>query len=136
MTLKSGWLGGPGHESWERREWMGRIGGRVAWVATGFLLLATGTVWAAETGTGGGGGMSVGVISIITGGFAMAIASAAAAIGQSRAIAAALDGISRQPSAAPRIQVAMIIGLALIESLAIYVLLISLIVFFVKPFGG
>jgi F0F1-type ATP synthase membrane subunit c/vacuolar-type H+-ATPase subunit K len=30
----------------------------------------------------------------------------------------------------------MIIGLALIESLAIYVLLISLIVFFVKPFGG
>jgi F0F1-type ATP synthase membrane subunit c/vacuolar-type H+-ATPase subunit K len=32
--------------------------------------------------------------------------------------------------------VAMIIGLALIESLAIYVLLISLIIFFVKPFGG
>jgi len=73
---------------------------------------------------------------IITGGFAMAIASAAAAIGQSRAIVAALEGIARQPTAAPRIQVAMIIGLALIESLAIYVLLISLIVFFVKPFGG
>jgi F-type H+-transporting ATPase subunit c len=116
---------------------MGRIGGRVAWLTTGILLLATGSAFAAEAGTGGGGGgISVGAISIITGGFAMAIASGAAAIGQSRAIVAALEGIARQPNAAPRIQVAMIIGLALIESLAIYVLLISLIVFFVKPFGG
>jgi F-type H+-transporting ATPase subunit c len=100
------------------------------------LLLAAGSAVAAEAGATGGGGISVGAISIITGGFAMAIASAAAAIGQSRAIVAALEGIARQPNAAPRIQVAMIIGLALIESLAIYVLLISLIVFFVKPFGG
>ncbi len=115
---------------------MGGLGGRLAWVVTGFLLLATGSAWAAEAGAAGGGGLSVGAISIITGGFAMAIASGAAAIGQSRAIVAALEGIARQPNAAPRIQVAMIIGLALIESLAIYVLLISLIVFFVKPFGG
>ncbi len=115
---------------------MGGIGGRVAWMATGILLLMAGSAWAAEAGTGGGGLVSVGVISIITGGFAMSIAAAAAAIGQSRAIAAALNGIARQPSAAPRIQVAMIIGLALIESLAIYVLLISLIIFFVKPFGA
>ncbi|HZY31357.1 MAG TPA: ATP synthase F0 subunit C [Candidatus Methylomirabilis sp.] len=63
----------------------------------------------------------------------MAIASAAAAIGQSRAIVSALDAIGRQPSAAGRIQVAMIIGLALIESLAIYVLLIALIIFFCEP---
>ncbi len=115
---------------------MGELGGRMAWVTTAILLLATGSAWAAEAGAPGGGGVSVGVISIITGGFAMAIASAAAAIGQSRAIVAALEGIARQPNAAPRIQIAMIIGLALIESLAIYVLLISLIVFFVKPFGG
>ena len=113
-----------------------KIGGAI-WMAAGVLLLLADPAFAAEAGTGGGGGgISVGAISIITGGFAMAIASAAAAIGQSRAIVAALNGIARQPSAAPRIQVAMIIGLALIESLAIYVLLISLIVFFVKPFGG
>ena len=111
-------------------------GGRVAWMATGVLLLLTGAAFAAEAGLGGGGVLSVGAISIITGTLAMAIASSAAVIGQSRAIVAALNGIARQPSAAPRIQVAMIIGLALIESLAIYVLLISLIVFFVKPFGG
>ncbi len=90
---------------------------------------------AAEPGASASG-WTVGTVSILTGGFAMAVASAVAAIGQSRAIAAALNGIARQPSAAPRIQVAMIIGLALIESLAIYVLLISLIIFFVKPFGG
>ena len=112
------------------------FGGRVAWMVTGALLLLAGSAFAAEAAPAGGSVLSVGAISIITGGFAMAIASAAAAIGQSRAIVAALNGIARQPSAAPRIQVAMIIGLALIESLAIYMLLISLIVFFVKPFGG
>jgi F-type H+-transporting ATPase subunit c len=115
---------------------MGGIGGRVAWMATGILLLMAGSAWAAEAGTGGGGLASVGVVSVVTGGFALSIAAAAAAIGQGRAIAAALDGIARQPSAAPRIQVAMIIGLAMIESLAIYALLISLIIFFVKPFGA
>jgi F-type H+-transporting ATPase subunit c len=120
---------------------MGELGGRVAWLAAAILLLAAGSALGAEAGApaagaGAGGGWSVGTISIITGGFAMAIASAVAAIAQSKAIAAALEGIARQPNAAARIQVAMIIGLALIESLAIYVLLISLIVFFVKPFGG
>jgi F-type H+-transporting ATPase subunit c len=74
------------------------------------------------------------VVSVLTGGVAMAIASSVAAIGQSRAIVSALEAIGRQPAAAPRIQVAMIIGLALIESLAIYVLLIALILFFANPF--
>ena len=111
---------------------------RVVGVVT-FLVVAggAGMAAAAEAGAGAaGGGWTVGTVSILTGGFAMAVASAVAAIGQSRAIVAALDGIARQPNAAPRIQTAMIIGLALIESLAIYVLLIALIIFFVKPFGG
>ncbi len=103
---------------------------------TAMVMTAVGSAWAAEGGSPAAGGLSVGAVSIITGGFAMAIASAIAALAQGRAISAALDGIARQPNAAPRIQVAMIIGLALIESLAIYVLLIALIIFFVKPFGG
>ncbi|NJD69521.1 MAG: ATP synthase F0 subunit C [Candidatus Methylomirabilota bacterium] len=74
------------------------------------------------------------IVSVLTGGFAMAIASGAAAIGQSRAIVSALEAMGRQPAAAPKIQVAMIIGLALIESLAIYVLLVALIIFFANPF--
>jgi F-type H+-transporting ATPase subunit c len=115
---------------------MGVLVGRVGLLTTAMLLTAAGSTWAAEAGAPAGGGLSVATASIITGGFAMAIASAIAALGQGRAISAALDGIARQPNAAPRIQVAMIIGLALIESLAIYVLLIALIIFFVKPFGG
>jgi F-type H+-transporting ATPase subunit c len=115
---------------------MGVLGGRIGVLTTTMFLVAAGSAWAAEGAAPAGGGLSIGAVSIITGGFAMAIASAIAALGQGRAISAALDGIARQPNAAPRIQVAMIIGLALIESLAIYVLLITLIIFFVKPFGG
>ena len=108
----------------------------VGWLAFLVVAGAAGAAQAAEAGAAASGsGLTVGTVSILTGGFAMAVASAVAAIGQSRAISAALDGIARQPGAAPRIQIAMIIGLALIESLAIYVLLIALIIFFVKPFG-
>jgi F-type H+-transporting ATPase subunit c len=74
--------------------------------------------------------------SIITGGFALAFAAAFAALGQGKAISAAAEGIARNPSAAGDIRGALILGLVLIESLVIYALLISLILFFVKPFGG
>ena len=110
------------------------------WVAVliaviGVSVLGVSTAFGAETtATAKEAGGLLFVVSVLTGGFAMAVASAAAAIGQSRAIVAALDGIARQPSAAGRIQTAMIIGLALIESLAIYVLLIALILFFANPF--
>ena len=72
--------------------------------------------------------------SIITAGFALAIAAAFGALGQGRSIAAAVEGIARNPSAAGEIRGNLILGLVLIESLVIYVLLISLILFFVKPF--
>lgn len=75
-------------------------------------------------------------VTVLTAGFAMAVASAMAALAQSRAISAALEGMSRQPNAAGRIQTAMIIGLALIESLAIYVLLIAMILLFADPFSA
>jgi F-type H+-transporting ATPase subunit c len=74
--------------------------------------------------------------SIITGGFALAIAAAFGALGQGKAVSAAVEGIARNPGAAGDIRGAMILGLVLIESLVIYALLVSLILFFVKPFGG
>ena len=74
--------------------------------------------------------------SVITAGFALAIAAAGGAIGQGRSIAAAAEGIARNPSAAGEIRGALILGLVLIESLVIYALLISLILLFLKPFGG
>lgn len=60
----------------------------------------------------------------VAAGLAMAIASAGCGLGQGRAAAAATEGIARNPSARAGIQVALIIGLAFIESLAIYTLLI------------
>jgi len=67
----------------------------------------------------------------LAGGLGVAIAALGAALGQGKVGAAALEGIARQPEAAGRIQTAMIIALALIESLAIYALLVSLIILFV-----
>jgi F-type H+-transporting ATPase subunit c len=74
--------------------------------------------------------------SIITAGFALGFAAAFGALGQSRGLAASAEAIARNPSAAGEIRGVLILGLVLIESLVIYVLLISLILFFIKPFGG
>jgi F-type H+-transporting ATPase subunit c len=74
--------------------------------------------------------------SVITAGFALAIAAAGAALGQGRAVASAAEAIARNPGASGEIRGALILGLVLIESLVIYVLLVSLILFFIKPFGG
>lgn len=67
---------------------------------------------------------------VIAIGFGVPVAVLSGAIGQGKAAGAALEGIARQPEAAGKIQTAMIIGLALIESLVIYALLISLILLF------
>jgi len=58
-------------------------------------------------------------------GLGIAIAAGAAGLGQGRATAAALSGIARNPGASSKILTPMIIGLALIESLVIYALLIA-----------
>ena len=73
--------------------------------------------------------------SIITAGFALAIAAFGGALGQGRAIASAAEAIARNPGAAGEIRGVLILGLVLIESLVIYVLLVTLILFFIKPFG-
>jgi len=69
-------------------------------------------------------------------GFGVPIAVLSGAIGQGKVGAAALEGIARQPEAAGRIQTAMIIALALIESLVIYALLVALILLFVIGLPG
>ena len=60
----------------------------------------------------------------ITSGFAMAIASGMCGLGQGKATAAAAEGMARNPAAAAAIRFALILGLALIESLALYTLVI------------
>lgn len=56
--------------------------------------------------------------------FAMAIASGLCALGQGKAIASACEGVARNPGASGAIQFYLILGLALIESLALYTLVI------------
>jgi len=60
--------------------------------------------------------------------FLLGIAAAAGAVGQGRATSAAADGISRNPGAAGAIRTMTIIGLALIESLVLYALLIAFLI--------
>ena len=57
--------------------------------------------------------------------FAACIAAAGAGLGQGSAVAGAMDSIGRNPSSADRIQTPMIIGIAFIEALAIYALVIA-----------
>ena len=64
------------------------------------------------------------------------LAALGAALGQGKAVASAAEVIARNPGAAGEIRGALILGLVLIESLVIYVLLISLILFFLNPFVG
>lgn len=64
-------------------------------------------------------------------GLGLPIAVLGAALGQGKIGASAMEAIARQPEATGKIQTAMIIALALVESLAIYALLVSLILLFV-----
>jgi F-type H+-transporting ATPase subunit c len=58
-------------------------------------------------------------------GLAIGLAVLGGGMAQGRAVAAALEGISRNPGAAPRIQTPMILGLALIESLVLFAFVIA-----------
>ena len=101
-------------------------------IAAGMAVLAfPGLALAAEAGAAGGGW--IGPFAVIAAGVGMAVASGLCGLGQGRAVAAAVEAMGRQPGAAARIQTALIIGLALIESLAIYVLVVAMILLFVQP---
>ncbi len=91
------------------------------------MLFTSLSAFAQEAGTAPAhAGVRWGVIAAA---FVLGIAAAAGAIGQSRAIAASVEGIARNPSAAAAIRLSMIIGLALIESLVIYALVLAFFVY-------
>jgi len=93
------------------------------WLFAGIILFLAGTpAFAQEAGAGGGMGTANWVA--ITSGFAMAIASGACGLAQGKATAAAVESMARNPGAAAAIRTALILGLALIESLALYTLVI------------
>ena len=107
---------------------------------TGALVLLAGALapdallYAQEQQAAGAPGAEVVRWSIITAGFALAFAAGLGALGQGRAVASAAEAIARNPGATGDIRGALLLGLVLIESLVIYVLLISLLLFFFNPF--
>jgi len=92
------------------------------WILFGILVV--GAAEPAFAQEAGGSGMGAANWVAITSGFAMAIASGACGIAQGKATAAAVEGMARNPGAAAAIRTALILGLALIESLALYTLVI------------
>ena len=68
----------------------------------------------------------IGSAAAMGAGLAIGIAAAGCGIGQGRAAAAALDGIARNPQVSDKLFTPMILGLALIESLAIYALVVAI----------
>ena len=99
------------------------------------LIVAAGLfspAYAQEAAAAGAVAPGVTQWAVVTAGFALAIAAAFGAMAQGKAVSAAAEGIARNPGAADQIRGALQLGLVLIESLVIYVLLVSLIIFFVR----
>jgi F-type H+-transporting ATPase subunit c len=76
----------------------------------------------------------IGMVSIITAGLTIAIGSVGPALGQGRAVSQALSSIAQQPDEANTLTRTLFVGLALIESTAIYCFLVSMILIFANPF--
>jgi len=74
------------------------------------------------------------VVGMAVAGLTVAIGSMGPGRAQGQAVASALDAIARQPDASDRISRTLFIGLAMIESLAIYCLVVALILLFANPF--
>lgn len=85
-----------------------------------FLLVAASPVFA----QGGGSGISAGEIRFVGAAVGMAIASGLCGLGQGKAVSSAAEAVARNPGARAGIQTLLVLGLAFIESLAIFTLLI------------
>ena len=95
---------------------------RVMLVMFGLLAIGLMTMPAYAQGGGNAGGGTNWVA--IASGFGIGIASGLAGLGQGRVGAAACEGMARNPAARPAIQLALILGLAFIESLVLFAVVI------------
>ena len=78
----------------------------------------------------------ISVASIVTAGLTMGIGSIGPALGEGRALAQALSAIAQQPDEANTITRTLFVGMAMVESTAIYCFVISIILLFANPFTG
>jgi F-type H+-transporting ATPase subunit c len=100
-------------------------------VALSVTMVSAPVAMAAEEGSTGN---TVALAAVmIAAGFGIGLAALGTGIGQGHAIKGAVEGVSRNPGASGKILTTMLIGLAMIESLAIYALVVSLILLFANP---
>jgi F-type H+-transporting ATPase subunit c len=107
-------------------------------LAIGFSLLVSLVFASMAMAADPAGGASAGLggffsYAVIAAGFGMGIAAFGTGIGQGLAVKSSVEGIARNPEASGKITVTMLIGLAMIESLAIYALVVALIILYAYP---
>jgi F-type H+-transporting ATPase subunit c len=76
----------------------------------------------------------IAMVSVVTAGITTAIGSIGPALGEGKALAQALSSLAQQPDEANTITRTLFVGMALIESTAIYCFVVTLILIFVNPF--
>ena len=74
------------------------------------------------------------IISILAAAFTVSLGAVGPAFAEGRAVASALDAIARQPESAGTISRTLFVGLAMIETTAIYCLVVSLLLLFANPY--
>ncbi|HPS92982.1 MAG TPA: ATP synthase F0 subunit C [Deltaproteobacteria bacterium] len=102
-------------------------------VSTFFVLLFASVLFAAD-GTASPEAIQFFSWVAVATGIGMGLAAVGTGIGQGHGVQGACDGIARNPEASGKILTALILGLAMIESLAIYALVIELILLYANPF--
>ena len=112
---------------------------RLMWLVGAVLPLAGGAaVWAQEAAATAQavkpGSMPYFVWTTVFIAAGFSFTTAIAALGQAMAVRSGLEGIARQPEASDRIQITMLLGLAFIESLALFALFIHIVLLFANPF--
>lgn len=75
----------------------------------------------------------IALVSIVTAGLTMALGSLGPSLGEGRAVSSALEAMARQPDSASTITRTLFVGLAMVESTAIYCLVIALVLLFANP---
>ena len=76
----------------------------------------------------------IAIVSIITAGLTTSLGCMFPALSEGKSVAAALGAIAQQPDAAPTITRTLFVGLAMIESTAIYSFVVTMIIIFANPF--
>jgi F-type H+-transporting ATPase subunit c len=75
------------------------------------------------------------IVSIAAAAVAVSFGAIGPALAEGRAVAAAMDAIARQPDSAGTVSRTLFVGLAMIETMAIYCLVVALLLLFANPFA-